>query len=488
MRAIFAIFVSLLALCALGAAPLDSPLHLRACTVGKSKLPAHCGTLRVYENRDARAGRTIEIHFTEVDAEHRTNRALFFNPGGPGVDTQSYAAALATGEFLKPIAKLRASYDLVFIDNRGTGASHALQCDLFPKNHPDYYYKQLWPDQLLRQCRAQLSKSADLSMYTTDLTVADIDDIRAALHYPKVVFYGGSYGTQLYLDYARRFPAHVESMVLEGVMPTGFLILPLQMASGGQKAMDDLIADCSKDAVCHSHFPQFSAHFNAVVHGFDRGPIAVTIVNPGTKRRQSVLLSKEVFADRMRDMLYESDAAAYVPYIIEQAYQRNYVPVGRAIEVWTDGIWRGQSIGLNLSVTCAEDIPFITEAQIAKASAGSFIGDTRVRAQQHACSIWNVKPVSSSYQTPVRSTVPILMTSGQDDPATPPELGREALRYLPNGHQIIIPHAGHDQELACEDDLIVQFVRTRNAKALDANACAASSKRPPFMTSMKDFP
>jgi len=211
-------------------------------------------------------------------------------------------------------------------------------------------------------------------------------------------------------------------------------------------------------------------------------------VNPATKRHETVELSKEVFVDRLRDMFYEADAAAYVPYIIDRAYRGDYAPAGRMVEVWTDTTWRGQSTGLNLSVTCAEDVPFITESEIAKTSAGSFIGDTRVRAQQRACSIWNVTPVSSEYQTPVHSTAPILMTSGTDDPATPPQYGTEALRYLPNARQILIPHAGHDQELDCEDDLIVKFVRTRNAKTLDATKCAGTSLRPPFATSMKGFP
>ncbi|MBV8637655.1 MAG: hypothetical protein JO322_06175 [Candidatus Eremiobacteraeota bacterium] len=179
MRPLVLLTLCFLAFSTVGAAPPDSPMHVTSCTIGKSKLPAHCGTLRVYENRTTRSGRTIEIHFVEVDALHRTNHALFFNPGGPGAPTTDYAAYIAEGQFLKAIAKLRSTYDLVFVDNRGTGKSAPLNCDLYPKDHPEYYYKQLWPDAPLRACRATLAKRSDLSAYNTDATVADIDDVRA---------------------------------------------------------------------------------------------------------------------------------------------------------------------------------------------------------------------------------------------------------------------------------------------------------------------
>ncbi len=79
------------------------------------------------------------------------------------------------------------------------------------------------------------------------------------------------------------------------------------------------------------------------------------------------------------------------------------------------------------------------------------------------------------------------MISGQEDPATPPAFGRAALKYLPNGRQIVVPHAGHSIESECIDKLIVTFVNTRDSRDLNPAACVASSKRPPFALSMKGF-
>src|SRR4029077_4159091 len=144
--------------------------------------------------------------------------------------------------------------------------------------------------------------------------------------------------------------------------------------------------------------------------------------------------------DRLRQNMYGNGTAAYVPYIIERAYEGDYVPLGTMIESNAIGLDTIISSGANLSITCAEDIPFITEADIARTSAGSFIGDTRVRAQQHACAIWGVRPVAATYDEPVRSDAPVFMISGTDDPTTPPQYARDELAYLPNAKQLLIAH------------------------------------------------
>jgi pimeloyl-ACP methyl ester carboxylesterase len=446
------------------------------------KTPARCGTFDVSEDRTTQRGRTIPLRLIVVRATKPSGRAIFWNPGGPGASALEQAPFIVAGTYGNPFAELRDRYDLVLVDVRGTGRSAPLDCGLYPPARPAPYFAQLWPDAALRACRTASANRADLGQYTTDITADDLDEVRAALHADRVVLYGGSYGTMLYLDYLRRHPAHVESAVLEGVAPPGLFIIPLEFARGAQVALDRVIADCAADHRCHAHFPSLAAHVAALMHRFDRGPLRIRIQNLATKRFETVSLSKEVFADRLRQSMYSTQGAALVPLVLERAYNGDAVPLGTIIQQVTQSLGAGLSTGLNLSVTCAEDIPFITEADIARTSVRTFMGDTRVRAQQHACAIWNVHPVSRAFVRPVRSNVPILMISGADDPASPPEFGRAALRYLPNARQIVIPHASHETDLPCADRLIVEFVRARSAKNLETAACVATSRRPPFLT------
>lgn len=459
----------------------SAPLKTSPCRIGQSRVAAICGTLTVFENRAARSGRTIEIGFIDIEAKHPSHRAIAFNPGGPGAAATDNAADFADAT-AGAVAALRDTYDLLLVDNRGTGKSAPQNCDFAPAAHPELYFKQLWPDALVRSCRDQLATHADLSLYTTSVAADDLDDVRAALGYPKLVLFGGSYGTKFYLDFARRHPQSVESIFLEGVAPPHFYILPLPMARGAQAAIEHFEAACRSDRTCSAHFPYFSEHFVAVVRRFDAGPVTVTVRNPVTHRLQRVALSKEVFAETIRHTMYFPGAAAFIPVTIERAYRGDYTPLGQMVSQTSLLFANIMADGLNLSVSCAEDIPFITDADVARSSTGTFEGDARVRAQQRACNLWNVNPAPATFVEPVRSDAPILMVSGGDDPATPPEYARAALPYLPNARIMLVPGASHDSDLPpCVDAAMVKFVRARSAAGLELNRCAATYRRPKFV-------
>ena len=462
-------------------------LHTWPCTTGRAKLPSTCGTYAVYEDRAVHSGRTIELKFLVIKAKRGSNRAIAWNPGGPGASSTAAAADIADGNESRELAALRDRYDILLVDNRGTGGSAPQQCDFAPADRPELYFLQLWPDELVRNCRARLARNANLSLYATSIAVDDLDDLRAALGYPRLVLDGGSYGTRFYLDYARRHPTSVESVVLDGVAPPHFLIIPLEDAKGAQDAMTRLIAECKADKVCGAHFPGFREHFYALVRRFDKGTVAVRLLNAKTKRVMRLRLAGEVFADRLRQLLYYPEGAAYIPFIVERAYRGDYMPLATMVDTVTQAFAGELAGGLNLSVTCAEDIPFITESEVARTSASSFEGDRRVRAQQRACRFWNVDPVPPSFIEPVRSQAPILMISGTDDPASPPAFARQALPYLPNARILLIRNASHGTETTCSDRLIVAFVGAQSVKALDLARCSGAYRRPAFATSMAGF-
>jgi TAP-like protein len=66
------------------------------------------------------------------------------------------------------------------------------------------------------------------------------------------------------------------------------------------------------------------------------------------------------------------------------------------------------------------------------------------------------------------------------DPATPFWLGAAALKYLPNGRQVLIPNAGHGVGNACIDSIVAEFFEEASAKKL-ATDCVKEIKRPPFV-------
>ncbi len=454
---------------------------------GKRACEPRAESFGVYEDRAARSGRIISLRLVVLEAVHPAGHAVATIAGGPGQGSVALAPLVADGIFAKDLAALRDHNDMLFVDLRGTGASHPFDCDLAPSSQPAMYFRQLWPDALLSACRARNARTSDLSRYDTNDAVDDLDDVRAALGYDRLVLDGTSYGTFFALVYLRRHPKHVESEVLQGVDPPHFQPLP-GAPLGAQTALDDLIAKCRRDALCNTSFPSFAQHFDAVVRRFDRAPVAVPVKNAATGRLETVLLSKEVFADRLRQVLYDPQNAASVPYVIERAYRRDYGPLARIVNVVSLGLAHALDWGAFLSYSCAEWTPFVAQREVRAEAARSFVGDSRVRAQQHACAIWHVPPMPPHFDDAVRSEAPILMITGSDDPATPPQPAAAALRFLPKARQVIVRGAGHATETPCVDRAIVLFVRAGSAKALSAAKCSVAFRAPPFDTSMAGWP
>jgi pimeloyl-ACP methyl ester carboxylesterase len=476
----------------LAAGPQSAPestglgLHLHACTVPQTKLAAQCGTFGVYENRAAHSGRIIQLELIVVPAIHPQHRAIAEIAGGPGQASTDFAGYFPTGLAGKSWATLRQKYDYVFMNDRGMAGSNFFDCNFAPPGDPASYFKYLFPPDILADCRAKSLATHDLAQYNTNNAVDDLDDIRAALGYHKIVMSGGSYGTFFSLIYLRRHGAHVESEVLDGVAPPGFQPLPGEPI-GAQHALDDLFTKCKSNAACNAHFPQFKQHFYALLARFNAGPLMVPAKNLATKKMQTVPLSKEVFVDTLRHVLYVPEGSAYIPYVVDRAYDRDYAPLGYLLQVAMVYEFSGLE-PMYLAYSCQDMMPFLSPSAVRYAAAHSFTGDLRIRAQQQACKVWNVPPMPASFNAPVRSNVPVLMLLGSDDPATPAKYGFAALKYLPNGRAVLVEGAGHGADNACTDNLVLQFVRARSAKGLNVTKCASAFQLPQFATSMKGLP
>ena len=488
IRALFtAFFLTLLLTNAVAASQPRLGLHVAPCTQGKSKVPAMCGTMGVYENRSTRTGRIISLGVIVLKAKHPSHHAIAFIAGGPGELTTPFAEYVADGQFEPALSALRDRYDIVFADDRGMGLSNPFQCRFAPPGDPAAYFRQLWPDRVITACRARNLATHDPSQYNTNNTVDDLDELRAALGYPKLVLNGGSYGTTFSLVYMRRHPRSVESAVLLSVAPPHFMPLP-GSPDGAQTAFDELNARCRRDPVCHRNFPDFAQHFGALIRRFDGGPISVPAKNLATKHMQTVALSKEVFVDQTRHVLYDPEPSAYLPYIVEHAYRKDYAPLGKMIEFFSLQFSNDLDAAANLSYTCADWMPFVDPAQVRWAAQHSFAGDLRIRAQRRACAIWNVPAMPRSFNDIVRSDLPVLMIATSNDPGTPSKYGEEALHYLPNGREALLQGGGHSVQTPCTDRLVLQFISKGSAKDLNVTKCRSAFKFPPFMTSMKGWP
>jgi pimeloyl-ACP methyl ester carboxylesterase len=450
-------------------------VQLKPC--GRDGLPdeALCGTYEVFEDRKARSGRKIALSILLLPAisEKAAPDPLFYLAGGPGAAATSYAGAAFMTRF-------RRERDVVLVDQRGTGNSNPLQCSVYgDRDDMRGFFTDYFSEEALKACRAELEKVANLTLYTTQIAMDDLDEVRAALGYDRINLYGGSYGTRAALSYLRQYPKQVRTVALFGVAPPEYKI-PLPFAKGVQHAMNRLIQDCAADAACRAAFPDLRAEFEAALAKLDKGPIKVTAMNVATKQPQEITLTRSAFVDIIRTMLYFPPTMSVLPRLIHQASQDNFGPlVSIAFQVYHQ--LEGQiARGMQLSVICAEDAPFIKDDEITRETQGTFYGETRARAYIKACIAWPKGTVPQNFAAPVKSDAPVLLVSGEVDPVTPPWIAEAAVRYLPNGRQFRIPNGSH-YSYDCAENLVAEFIERGTTQGLDAS-CLEQIRRMPFNT------
>ncbi|MBI4898249.1 MAG: alpha/beta hydrolase [Actinobacteria bacterium] len=130
--------------------------------------------------------------------------------GGPG------QSSLMMIDYMLQLFPGANRYDLLAIDQRGTGLSEPLNCSLIERgiavggSDP----AKDWP---VTQCADALG--AARAGYDTAESVADIEAVRADLGVDKISLFGVSYGSKLALSYAKTHPDRVRSMLLDSVLP-----------------------------------------------------------------------------------------------------------------------------------------------------------------------------------------------------------------------------------------------------------------------------
>ena len=434
------------------------------CRVPNYDQEVLCATYPVWENRETQQGRRIGLNIVILPAlgPDKEKDPIFELSGGPGQAVTEDADGLAQ-------SPLRQKRDIVLVDQRGTGRSNPLRCSFYGEP-VDFRLAagDLFPVEAVRKCRAELEKVADLSQYTTAAFTDDLDEVRQWLGYERINLKGGSYGTDAAQVYWRRHAKSVRSVVLLGVAnPKTFN--PLGHAAAGQRALDLLVAECAAQPECEAAFPDTRADLKAMEERIKKG-VTVAVTNTRTGERQEVRPSWGLLAEGLRGLLY-GPVAGSVPLQIHKAAEGDLAPfvqlsIGRRL-----GLMEGLYWGLTFSVTCAEDLPFITEEMIRQETAGTYLGDYRIRQQKAVCEVWPRGKATEDDHELVRSDLPALLISGERDPVTPPQSAEEASRYMANGVHVVVKRGSHGGSSECVEGLIREFVDRPLGKKLDTS-CA----------------
>ena len=449
-------------------------IALETCRLPGVDAPAECGSYAVWEDREAKSGRRIKIELAVIPATMRAREPdpIVVFAGGPGQGAVSLAS-----QIMPLFQRLNDSRDVVLVDQRGTGGSNPLDCEDDTEQPLQALFEDTLPEGLIRRCLATLD--ADPRQYVTSIAIEDLDEVRAALGYDKLNLWGGSYGTRAALEYLRRHGDHVRSVVLDGVAPAT-MKLPLSFVADGDAALQRLIDACEGEARCRQVYPDLRETIASVRGQLARRPATAAIQDPRTGERETISVNENVFLSGLFRPLYVAELASLLPLGISAAAHGDFNPLLAQNLEFADDVSENLSIGMHLSVICAEDIPRITPEDLAKVSA-SFFGRALVDDFMRACAVWPRGKVPADFYDPVRSDVPALIFSGGIDPATPPRHGDQVAATLPNARHFVAPQIGHGVSLhGCAPRLIESFIRAGNASELDGK-CLERIPRPLFV-------
>jgi pimeloyl-ACP methyl ester carboxylesterase len=198
-----------------GADAADGPQPTGAAILTVGKLTLHrCETaapwcasvVRLLDPSGAVPG-TLPIYFEYYPhaAPGPAAGTLVATEGGPG-----YPATESRDDYLALFAPLRTRYDVVIMDNRGTGRSAAIDCKELQK-------AVKLTESNIGACGRSLGRAAPL--YSTALATDDLAVILDGLATGPVGLYGDSYGSYFAQVFALRHRELLRSLVLDGADP-----------------------------------------------------------------------------------------------------------------------------------------------------------------------------------------------------------------------------------------------------------------------------
>jgi len=422
-----------------------------------------CGHLAVPLDPTNRIPGTVTLAIRrQLSATGTATTAIVALAGGPGQSSIPFAE-----DYAQIVAPALATDDLVVFDQRGTGYSGALKC-------PGESFLTAPASNVIPGCALEIG--ATRGLYTTDDTVADIEAIRKALGYTKLILYGTSYGTKVALRYAAEYPNNVAGLILDStVTPNG----PDAFDQTSYAAVPRIVNEICASGAC-PRIPHPEADLGEVLKRLGNSSVEANYVN-GRGRALRVAVT----ADDIASLLFSGDddpvLRAEFPAAIAAAAAGRYGLLAILVVHAVYGAVANKSVDspLFFDTECEElSFPWVrtdTPAQRAAAARryartlppGSFGPFDALTAYQSSttpdCAYWPFASAAPEPQITALPNVPTLILSGADDMRTPTSNARAVAAMISDATVVVVPKTGHSvlttETGLCAQNAVDAFLR-----------------------------
>jgi pimeloyl-ACP methyl ester carboxylesterase len=487
------------------AAPTPQALRMGALTLERCTAPARwCGTLQRPLDPSGKTPGALAIYFEYYphSGPGPARGTLVPAEGGPG-----YPTSESREDYLALIAPLAATHDLLIMDYRGTGRSHALDC-------PQLQQAPALTIAATGACGRYLGASA--RFYSVTQASDDLAALLKALEVPGIDLYGESSGTFFAQVFAMRHPEQVHSLILDGAYPLKGSDLAW-WPDYARATRERFNQACARDPGCAQRPGDSLQHIAPALDQLRRRPFTAS-VPLGAGRSFHFTADASALASVMFSGyppltgVRETDAAARAFVAGDQ------IPLLRLMAETLSGLDsrdpthdpRLYSSGYEAVVSCLDEAQ-IYDMSLAPAQRQAQRDElVRRREREHPdsyapftfaeyggmpldytfidqCVQWPADPGAPLVRPPAQfPAMPVLVVSGDLDTMTGVTDGRDTAAQFPHGHHVVIVNGLHVNALPrgrteCAVELVRRFISTGST---GDESCAAGA---PPVRLVKEF-
>jgi pimeloyl-ACP methyl ester carboxylesterase len=382
-----------------------------------------------------------------------SHSAVLALAGGPG------QAALPLGEFIaQALAPALTSRDLLVFDQRGTGASDPLGCSALATFSPRAL------SQIFEQCALQIGPAR--GAFTTQESVADIEALRQATGYERLVLYGTSYGTKVALEYAERYPQNVEALVLDSVVPTDS---PEPFAIPTFQAIAPVLGELCSNRACAGITSNPLGDLARLTSQLRKRTLSGSVYD-GSGRRHVTTLDEVGLLGILEAGDLNPALRALLPAAVRSALHNDHDPLLR-LHLLSEGLIPNVPVESTsteaapevdealFAATSCEETPFPWQrgapASTRSAEALNFLrgqpasdfypfdlGTAYANSLVPGCAGWPDASAAPASASPLPN-VPTLILSGAQDLRTPTSNALRVAALIPDAQLLLVPFTGH---------------------------------------------
>jgi pimeloyl-ACP methyl ester carboxylesterase len=440
-----------------------------ACPVAfLAQYKVDCGYVTVPEEHANPYGTRIQL---AVAVFHTTSPDPLPDPvialvGGPGQNALQLAQN-GLSPFWETALERR---DFILFDQRGMGYSQpTLACPevdaIKLRSHFDAgsINDPLELDAAHRCYDRLVRQGINISAFNTVESAADVRAVIAALGYGDYNITGGSYGSALGFAVMRDYPEHIRSITLTAISPPQADLMA-SFSTNVQRNLQLIVEACRSDQACAAVYPDIERTLSELVRRLNALPVRFQVNHPVTGYPMTLSMNGDDLVAALMLVMYNPGAIPKIPAFIRMVSSgRNTVLWSVAREYLSNSLSRTD--GAFYAMRCMDDVMTAARADWEAAVAGL---DPAMQTYWRGmmdwwyslCGIgWGAKQLDPIENTPVNSTIPTLLQSGQFDPVTPAAWGDLALETLPNGYHFVFPGSAHNTApTPCAVAVFAQFL------------------------------